>query len=157
MSEAKYSAEPAEFTRLHRDGRSFRELFEAELALHGITWCRGAGMDSDQLRRVMRDLGDAVNAYHEIAPAGQDIRQLTDPTNGVPARPLEGLSVWPRGAPSRCTMSASALRGARTSISTAWWHSPVVPRPDGCPLRARPAGHHPARRRALHRRGDPRG
>jgi hypothetical protein len=24
-----------------RDGRSLRELFEAELALHGITWCRG--------------------------------------------------------------------------------------------------------------------
>jgi hypothetical protein len=24
-----------------RDGRSLRELFEAELALHGIAWCRG--------------------------------------------------------------------------------------------------------------------
>ena len=29
----------------------------------GVT--EGAGMDSDQLRRVMRDLGDAVNAYQQ--------------------------------------------------------------------------------------------
>jgi len=50
-------------------------------------------------------------------------------------------------------------QGARTSTSTAGSALPPVPRPDGCPLRARPAGHHPlhARRRALHRRGDPRG
>ena len=54
MSETEYSAGPPESTRRHRDGRSLRELFKAELALHGITWCRGAGMDSDQLRRVVR-------------------------------------------------------------------------------------------------------
>ncbi len=62
MSEAEYSSAAA---RPRRDGRSLRELFGAELALHGITWCRGAGMDSDQLRRVMRDVGDAVNAYQQ--------------------------------------------------------------------------------------------
>jgi hypothetical protein len=27
--------------RPRRDGRALRELFEAELARHGITWCRG--------------------------------------------------------------------------------------------------------------------
>jgi hypothetical protein len=43
MSETKYSAEPPESTRLHGDGRSLRELFEAALALHGVTWCRGGG------------------------------------------------------------------------------------------------------------------
>ena len=31
-----------------------------------------------------------------------------------------------------------------------------MPCPNGCPLRARSARHHPARRRALHRRGHPR-
>ena len=38
MSEAEYSSAAA---RPRRDGRSLRELFGAELALHGITWCRG--------------------------------------------------------------------------------------------------------------------
>ena len=40
MSEAEYSSAAA---RPRRDGRSLRELFGAELALHGITWCRGGG------------------------------------------------------------------------------------------------------------------
>jgi hypothetical protein len=43
MSETEYSAGPPESTRPHRDGRSLSELFEAELALHGVTWCRGGG------------------------------------------------------------------------------------------------------------------
>ncbi len=44
MSETEYSsAEAPETTRPPRDGRSLRELFEAELALHGITWCRKGG------------------------------------------------------------------------------------------------------------------
>ena len=42
----------------------------------------GAGMDSDQLRRVMRDLGDAVNAYQQgqgfggIETLASEIEQL---------------------------------------------------------------------------------
>ena len=41
MRETESSAGPRESTRPHRDDRSLREVFEAELALHGITWCRG--------------------------------------------------------------------------------------------------------------------
>jgi hypothetical protein len=44
-----------------------------------------------------------------------------DPTDGHPARPLE--VACGRGAPSTSTTSSSAPRGARTSISTAWWRS----------------------------------
>jgi hypothetical protein len=40
MSETEYSSAEA---RPRRDGRSLRELFEAELALHGITGCRKGG------------------------------------------------------------------------------------------------------------------
>jgi hypothetical protein len=48
----------------------------------GITWCRGAGMDSDQLRRVMRDLGDAVSGrWHRSIVAQEDTSGTRSPAH----------------------------------------------------------------------------
>jgi hypothetical protein len=88
-------------------------------------------------------------------PASRSGRRSAGWCSGAPAGDARPVAA---GAPSRSTTSSSAPKGARTSISTASWRSvaPATPRPMP-PTGGEPAHHHPARRRALHRRGHPSG
>jgi len=75
-----------------------------------------------------------------------------DPPGGVPARPLEVPGLWPWGRPRGPPRRQARPGGLGLRSRPPGGALSAVPRADGCALRTRPAGRHPARQGALHRR-----
>jgi hypothetical protein len=134
--------------------RRFTVKYKRKIVREADAWKPGASIQScahEPGARPAADgsVGSDPSRLWRRAPGAADVRAwevMSRTTSGVTAR-------WRSSGP-RAQAWFQIERAGPPPLGRALFPLPCEHR---CALRARPLGHHPARRRALHRRGHPRG